>query len=129
MERRTDRTVPRVVPSRISNARIVAGLREASRRGDRTSLALAVDQMRTLALSPRYWQKYLELLRHPLPRLVDLLVIKQGERIAHQKGWKLRTTPARPRAKKDGAADGKGKKARRSRRRTAVPATVQPSLF
>jgi hypothetical protein len=43
--------------------------------------------MRTLALSPRYWQKYLLLLRNPLARLVDLLVIKQGERIAHQKGW------------------------------------------
>lgn len=45
--------------------------------------------MRTLALSPRYWQKYLLLLRNPLARLVDLLVIKQGERIAHQKGWRL----------------------------------------
>ena len=121
--------MPRVAPSRISNARIVAGLREASRRGDRASLALAVDQMRTLALSPRYWQKYLELLRHPLPRLVDLLMIKQGDRIAHQKGWKLRTSPAKPRPKKDAAADEKTRRGRTSRRRTAVPASVQPSLF
>jgi hypothetical protein len=81
--------VPTTRPSRLSNGRILKELRLASRRGDRAALAVAVDQMRTLALSPRYWQKYLLLLRNPLARLVDLLVIKQGERIAHQKGWKL----------------------------------------
>ena len=64
-------------------------LRAASRKGDRHALTLAIDQMRTLALSPRYWEKYLTLLKNPLARLVDLLVIKQGHRIAHQKGWKL----------------------------------------
>jgi hypothetical protein len=68
----------------------------ASRRGDRAAVAVAVDQMRTLALSPRYWQKYLLLLRNPLARLVDLLVIKQGERIAHQKGWKMLGGGLRP---------------------------------
>jgi hypothetical protein len=56
-------------------------------------------------------------------------VIKQGERIAHQKGWKLRTAPAKPRAKKDTATGARGKEARRSRRRSAVPAAIQPSLF
>lgn len=81
----------------------------ASRRGDRAALTLAIDQMRTLALSPRYWEKYLVLLRNPLARLVDLLVIKQGERIAHQKGWK-RARPAAPRS-----APKKTKAARRSR--------------
>jgi hypothetical protein len=79
--------VPTPRPSRLSNGRILKELRLASRRGDRAALAVAVDQMRTLALSPRYWEKYLLLLRNPLARLIDLLVIKQGERIAHQKGW------------------------------------------
>ena len=68
-------------PSRISRDRIVAALREAARKGDRHALAVAIDQMRTLALTPRYWEKYLVLLRNPLARLVDLLVIKQGHRI------------------------------------------------
>lgn len=74
--------------SRLSSARILNELRSAARRGDRAALALALDQMRTLALSPRYWERYLALLRNPLARLVDLIVIKQGDRIAHQKGWK-----------------------------------------
>lgn len=75
-------------PSRISNGRVLQELRTAARKGDRAALTLALDQMRTLALSPRYWEKYLALLGNPLARLVDLLVIKQGERIARQKGWK-----------------------------------------
>ena len=75
--------------SRVSGGRILGDLRLASRKGDRTALSLALDQMRTLAHSPRYWERYLILLRNPLARLVDLLVIKQGERIAHQKGLKL----------------------------------------
>jgi hypothetical protein len=81
--------VPRSRPSRVSRDRILTHLRLAARKGDRSALEIALAQMRTLALSPRYWKKYLELLRNPLARLVDLTVIKQGERIAHQKGWKL----------------------------------------
>ena len=67
------------------------------------------------------------LLRNPLARLVDLLVIKQGDRIAHQKGWKLsRQAPRKPppKAKKD----SKDKKA--PRRRATVPSSEQqPTLF
>ena len=108
-------------PSRISGQKILADLRLASRKGDRSALTLALDSMRTLAHSPRYWEKYLTLLRNPSARLVDLLVIKQGERIAHQKGWKLpappRTPPAKPKAK---AAKP---------RRAGGSSTAQPSLF
>jgi hypothetical protein len=82
--------------SRLSSARILRELRTAARRGDRAALTLALDQMRTLAFSPRYWEKYLALLRNPLARLVDLLAIKQGDRIAHQKGWKKLGGGARP---------------------------------
>src|SRR5713101_4577292 len=78
----------RTSPSRVSRMKVLADLRLAARKGDRTALSLAIDQMRTLAHSPRYWEKYLGLLSNPLARLVDLLVIKQGERIAHQKGWR-----------------------------------------
>ncbi len=86
-------------PSRISGQKILADLRLAARRGDRSALTLALDAMRTLAHSPRYWEKYLGLLRNPSARLVDLLVIKQGERIAHQKGWRL-PAPAKTLPKK-----------------------------
>jgi hypothetical protein len=114
-------------PSRINLARLLADLRQAGRKGDRAALALALDQMRTLAHSPRYWEKYLTLLRSPLARLVDLLVIKQGERIAHQKGWKLpRRAPAsaaRP------AAASKRAKPPRARARREAPAATQPTLF
>jgi len=113
----------RTAPSRVSARKILLDLRLASRKGDRTALALALDQMRTLAHSPRYWERYLGLLRNPLARLVDLLVIKQGERIAHQKGWKLpRRAPA---------AEAKPKRAgRKARRRAGAPsAASQPSLF
>lgn len=110
-------------PSRISQARLVGDLKLAAKRGDRNALSLALDQMRTLAHSPRYWEKYLSLLANPLARLVDLLVIKQGDRIAHQKGWKLpRPQPAKPKAPKKGAKAGAA-----SRRR--MPAAEQPSLF
>jgi hypothetical protein len=114
----------RTPPSRVSLTRILADLRLASRKGDRSALSLALDRMRTLAHSPKYWERYLTLLRNPLARLVDLLVIKQGERIAHQKGWKLpRPAPAPARAKR-------GAKTPASRKRAATtPATVQPSLF
>ena len=113
-------------PSRISQARLLADLKVAAKRGDRTALSLALDQMRTLAHSPRYWERYLGLLRNPLARLVDLLTIKQGERIAHQKGWKL-PRPAAPAAAAKARRGGKKTPARR-RRADGSPA-VQPSLF
>lgn len=94
-------TGPRV-PRTTSQTRILDNLRLASRKGDRTALALALDEMRTLAFSPRYWVRYLTLIRHPLPRLVDLLVIKQGDKIARQKGWppapRRRPRPEHPRS-------------------------------
>ena len=113
----------RTPPSRVNLKRITDNLRLASRKGDRAALTLAVEQMKTLALSPRYWEKYLGLLRNPLARLVDLLVIKQGERIAHQKGWKLpRPAPPTP-------AKGTATKATARRRRAASAPERQPSLF
>jgi hypothetical protein len=114
--------VARTPPSRVSASRILLDLRRASRKGDRAALSLALDQMRTLAYSPRYWERYLVLLRNPLARLVDLLVIKQGERIAHQKGWKL----PRP-----GPAERKPARAARkpAPRRRPTPPAAQPSLF
>ena len=106
----------RAPASRVSAARIVADLRTASRKGDRSALTVALDQMKILALSPRYWERYLLLLRNPLARLVDLLVIKQGERIAHQKGWKP------PRPARAGPARGEKPAPRRPpRRRRATP--------
>ena len=57
--------------------------------------------MKTWAYSPRYWQKYMQLLSHPLARLVDLTVIKQGDKIAHQKGWvKLPREPRKAKPKR-----------------------------
>jgi hypothetical protein len=116
----------KVTPSRISAQKIMADLRLASKKGDRAALSLALDQMRTLAHSPKYWEKYLTLLRNPLARLVDMVVIKQGERIAHQKGWKLPKAappPAKPR--KPRHAD----KARAARARALAGSTSQISLF
>ena len=110
-------------PSRISQARLLADLKVAAKRGDRTALSLALDQMRTLAHSPRYWEKYLHLLRSPLARLVDLLVIKQGDRIAAQKGWKLPRPQPRPAGAKARAAKTP------ARRRRATSSGEQPSLF
>ena len=114
----------RTAPSRVSARKILLDLRLASRKGDRNALSLALDQMRTLAHSPRYWERYLGLLRNPLARLVDLLVIKQGERIAHQKGWKLpRSAPTLAAKRKRGGKKTPG-------RRAAPPSAVsQPSLF
>jgi hypothetical protein len=111
----------RTTLSRVSREKVVADLRRAAHKGDRAALALALDRMRTLALSPRYWDRYLTLLRHPLARLVDLLVIKQGDRIAHQKGWKL------PRAR--AAARPAARERPAPRRRRAARAPVQTSLF
>ena len=117
-------TSARTPPSRVSQTRILADLKLAAKKGDRSALSLALDRMRTLAHSPRYWEKYLGLLSNPLARLVDLLVVKQGERIAHQKGWKLpRPTPA------DAARAKKRKKSAATSRRRPVSTAEQPSLF
>ena len=113
----------RTPPSRVSAQKILRELRLAARKGDRAALSLALDEMRTLAYSPRYWEKYLTLLRNPLARLVDLLALKQGDRIAHQKGWKL------------GRRDGAKRRAPTKppppprRRRRAPPPGEQASLF
>jgi hypothetical protein len=112
-------------PSRISRAVIVGQLRLAATKGDRAALTLAVDQMKTWAYSPRYWQKYMQLLTHPLARLVDLTVIKQGDRIAHQKGWvKLPRAPRKPRTAAERRPAGRRRGTPRS---PSTPA--QPSLF
>jgi hypothetical protein len=117
--------VARSSPSRINAGKILLDLRLAARKGDRTALSLALDQMRTLAHSPRYWERYLGLLRNPLARLVDLLVIKQGDRIAHQKGWKLpRPATAPPRSPRGARPPGPPR-----RRRPAPASATQPSLF
>jgi hypothetical protein len=88
---------------------------------------LAAEQMKTLAYTPRYWDKYLELLANPLARLVDLLLIKQGDKIAHQKGW-TRPKRERTRAKAPARAGKAAKSGSRSRRRIAA-GPAQPSLF
>ena len=116
----------KVTPSRISAQKIMGDLRLASRKGDRAALSLALDQMRTLAHSPKYWEKYLALLRNPLARLIDMIVIKQGERIAHQKGWKLTKTvptPEKPRKAR------KPEKPRAARARAVAGSAAQISLF
>jgi len=114
-------------PSRISRARIIEQLRLAARKGDRGALTLAAEQMKTLAYTPRYWDKYLELLANPLARLVDLLLIKQGDKIAHQKGW-TRPKRERPVAKAPARAGKAAKSGKQSRRRPAA-GPAQPSLF
>jgi hypothetical protein len=108
---------------RTSLGRVLERLRLASRKGDPTALALALDEMRTLAFTPRYWTKYLTLIQHPLARLVDLLVIKQGDKIARQKGWTGPTKKRRPPAK---PARPAARPPRAPRRR---PATGQATLF
>ena len=111
-------------PSRISRRRLIEQLRLVARKGDRAALTLAVEQMRTLAYSPRYWRTYLELLANPLARLVDLLVIKQGDKIAHQKGWvKPKRGPRKPKP-----VPGRGRPGR-ARRGTRPAVSAQPSLF
>ena len=110
-------------PSRISRAKILEQLRLAARKGDRTALILAAEQMKTLAYSPRYWERYLELLTNPLARLVDLLLIKQGDKIARQKGW-VKRRRERP------AASVRAAKAAKPKARRRPPGSAeQPSLF
>ena len=106
-----------------SQTRVLDRLRLAAKKGDRAALALALDEMRNLAFTPRYWLKYLALIQHPLARLVDILVIKQGDKIARQKGWngppRKRRAPARPRAAKPARPRPAGRR----------PRPDQPSLF
>jgi hypothetical protein len=108
-----------------SQTRVLDNLRLASRKGDRTALALALDEMRTLAFTPRYWVRYLTLIRHPLARIVDLLVIKQGEKIARQKGWSH--TQKAPRRTGGAARADKAPRSRRGPRPRTGP--EQPPLF
>jgi hypothetical protein len=111
-------------PRSTSQARILDNLRVAARKGDRTALARALDEMRTLAFSPRYWLRYLMLIHHPLARLVDLLVIKQGDKIARQKGW----SPGASRGRRPaGSRPAKPPRPRRPSRARAGP--EQPPLF
>ena len=114
-----------VRPSRVSLKKVLDQLRLAGRKGDRASLVLALDQMRTLALSPRYWERYLTLLGNPLARLVDLLVIKQGDRIARQKGWKLPKAPPATRVPRG----GRSTKTSVRQRRASASGQEQPLLF
>jgi hypothetical protein len=105
---------------------IVDQLKLASKKGDRVALALAVEHMKLWAYSPRYWQKYLQLLTHPLARLVDLTVIKQGDKIARQKGWvKAPRRPTTPPVKR--RPPQTGRHSARVARASGSPA--QPSLF
>ena len=111
-------------PSRISRVTILSQLRQAATKGDRAALTLAIDQMKTWAYSPRYWEKYLQLLANPLARLVDLALIKQGEKIARQKGWvKRKREPSKPKPKGKAAPRPRAPRARRP----AAP--EQPLLF
>jgi hypothetical protein len=116
---------------RASQARVLGHLRVAARKGDRVALTLALDEMRTLAYTPRYWLRYLTLLRNPLARIVDLLVIKQGEKIARQKGWTRESgRPARRTARPAKAAlRHAGGTTTRARGRRRAPVASQPSLF
>jgi phosphoribosyl-dephospho-CoA transferase len=109
--------------ARPSRAAIVSQLKLAARKGDRAALTLAIEQMKTWAYSPRYWLRYLQLLAHPLARLVDLTVIKQGEKIARQKGWVTPTRrPPAPRTRRRPPVPPPARPAR-----ARVP--TQPSLF
>ena len=115
--------------SRLSRAAILTALKLAARKGDRAALTVAIEQMKLWALSPRYWERYLDLLGHPLARLIDMTVIKQGDKIAHQKGWtRPKREPRKPkragpprRPRRAAAASAPGSPA-------AAPGT-QPSLF
>jgi hypothetical protein len=111
--------------SRLSRAAILTELKLAARKGDRVALTLAIEQMKLWALSPRYWERYLDLLGHPLARLIDMTVIKQGEKIARQKGW---VQGRRERAKP--ARGVKSPPARPARAKPVRPAAAaQASLF
>src|SRR2546429_2797417 len=117
----------KTAPSRISGQKIMGELRLAAKKGDRAALTLALDRMRRLAHSPRYWEKYLTLLRNPLARLVDMLLIKQGERIAHKKGGKL--PKAAPPPEKPRKPMSKVARTRARARAATAAAALQISLF
>jgi hypothetical protein len=111
--------------SRLSRAAILTELKLAARKGDRVALTLAIEQMKLWALSPRYWERYLDLLGHPLARLIDMTVIKQGEKIARQKGWvKKKREPSPPPRKRRAPSP---RRLRPPAARAASP--TQPSLF
>ena len=112
--------------ARPSRAAIIGHLKVAARKGDRVALTLATEQMKLWAYSPRYWRKYLQLLTHPLARLVDLTVIKQGDRIARQKGW---VSPTRPPTKRPAARRRPAEREPRPRKARAAAPPDQPSLF
>ena len=112
--------------ARPNRAAIVGLLKLAARKGDRVALALATEQMKTLAYSPRYWMKYLQLLTHPLARLVDLTVIKQGEKIARQKGW---VKPGRRTSKRTPARGRPSGRPPRPPAARGAATPTQPSLF
>jgi hypothetical protein len=118
-------------PSRVSTSKIAADLRLAGKRGDRSALTLAIENMRMLAHSPRYWEKYLGLLRNPFARVVDMLVIKQGEKIAHQKGWNIRRGAKPPSETSPQEGRGHSPRSKRTKKRgTGVPSSAtQTSLF
>ena len=119
-------------PARINLKRITDNLRIAARKGDRAALTLALDEMKTLAFSPRYWEKYLRLLRNPTARLVDLLVIRRGEDIAFRKGRGPRPPSSAPIARAPAPAarrrPGRPRPQARGDRRPRAGA-VQASLF
>ncbi len=114
-----------------SQTRILERLRLAARKGDHAALALALDEMRTLAYTPRYWLRYLTLLQHPLARLVDLLVIKQGDKIARQKGWtggmRSARRPAQAKAAK-AVTPARASRPTSRRRASADQASLFPNL-
>jgi hypothetical protein len=69
--------------------------------------------------------RYLTLIHHPLARIVDLLVIKQGDKIARQKGWSQTVRPGRRRP----AATRPEKAPRPSRPARPRAGPDQPPLF
>lgn len=114
--------------SRLSRAAILTALKLAARKGDRVALTLAIEQMKLWALSPRYWERYLDLLGHPLARLVDMTVIKQGEKIARQRGWvKTRRERAKPARDPEGPAE-RPARAKPARSTAADQASLFPDL-
>ena len=67
----------------------------------------------------------MQLQTHPLARLVDLTVIKQGEKIAHQIVWvKIPREPRKPKPKPK-----RGAERRTAGRARPAAAATQASLF
>ena len=115
-------------PRASAASRILGDLRLAARKGDRSALALALDQMRTLAHSPALlgeatWPPA----RNPLARLVDLLVDQAGR--AHRAPEGMEAATARAGAAETKARRGGKKPPRRGDARARGSPTAQPSLF